>query len=177
MTNFLVQRRSCSRPSENGDTGADSLRRQDGNSECLERSLSDVMVLINPIITSTVNDSALVEAMLADDLYGEPLSKHEFTVLACALYNELRTVGAGFDYGKVVELTDRFRGRPMNTTMIYKTVVALETRGLIASIGKDKSARGRAADHFVVTNNGRAAFRLATSNALFLKCSRESVAA
>jgi DNA-binding MarR family transcriptional regulator len=166
----LMSHRTCGPPAEDENDW-------NAKSQSLDESLSAVMDLIKPIISSTLHDAALAHVMLENDLFVEPLTWHEFTVLACALYQEKRTIGEGFDYGSVVELTDRFRGKPMNTTMIYKTVVALQERGLVASIGKERSARGRVADHFVVTANGRAAFRLATSNALFLKSSRDSVAA
>jgi hypothetical protein len=145
--------------------------------QALEESLTQVLNFLNPIINTTLNDAALAHVMLMKNLFVDPLSRHEFSVLACALYQELRTGGDGFNYGNIIELTDHFQGRPMNTTMIYKTVVALQEKGLIAGIGKDKSSRGRVADHFVVTSNGRASFRLATSNALHLRSSRESVAA
>jgi hypothetical protein len=148
-----------------------------GVSNSLGHSLCEVMKLINPIIDGNLHDAAIAQVMLAAGLYVEPLSWHEYTVLACALYEEQRFGGEGFDYGSIVELTDRFQRKPMNTTMIYKTVTALRAKGLIAGIGKDRSARGRAADHFVVTKNGRSAFRLATSNALHLRSSRESMAA
>ncbi|MGY3482184.1 hypothetical protein ACVW1C_000067 [Bradyrhizobium sp. USDA 4011] len=167
----LTQFANCGRSTSGGD--GDRAWKNDS----LDKCLSDVLEQIEPIIHSTLRDSSIAALMLEDDLFVEPLNKFEFTVLACGLFNEHRTVGQGFDYGTVVELTDRFQRKAMNTTMIYKTMVALEGKGLIANIGKDRSSRGRAADHFVVTHNGRTAFRLATSNALFLKSSRESVAA
>lgn len=168
---YLTQYVSCGRSTSSGDGD------RGWNEGPLDKCLSDVLQLIEPIIHSTLKDSSIAHLMLEDDLFVEPLNRFEFTVLACGLFNEHRTIGQGFDYGTVVELTDRFHRKAMNTTMIYRTMVALETKGLIANIGKDRSSRGRAADHFVITNNGRTAFRLATSNALFLKSSRESVAA
>lgn len=142
----------------------------------LSQSLCEVMKLINPILDSTLEDAAIAQVMLTKGLYVEPLSWHEFTVLACALYQE-RGSDEGFDYGSILELSDRFQGKAMNTTMVYKTMDALEKKGLIASVGKERSVRGRAADHFVVTHNGRGAFRMATTNALHLKSSRDCMAA
>lgn len=167
----LTQFVSCGPSTSSGDPN------RDWKNDSLDTCLSEVLEQIEPIIRSTLRDSSIARLMLEGDLFVDPLNKFEFTVVACGLFNEHRTIGQGFDYGTVVELTDRFHRKAMNTTMIYKTMVSLEGKGLIANVGKDRSSRGRAADHFVVTNNGRTAFRLATSNALFLKSSRDSVAA
>ena len=83
----------------------------------------------------------------------------------------------GFDYGTVIRLTDQFQGRAMNTTMIYRAFLGLTEKGLITNIGKEKGERGRVADHFVINENGKAAFELAACSSHQIKTSRESVAA
>lgn len=148
-----------------------------GRKHALESATFEFLSTWNPIVNEAIEDEAIAGEMLANDLFAEPLGRHEFTVLACGVYLEPHSELRAFDYGSVLKLTYRLQGKSMSTTMIYKAMSALEEKGLISNVGKEKSSGGRVADHFVVTSNGRAAFRLATQNALHVRASRESVVA
>ncbi len=140
------------------------------------QSLERVMKLLRPQLAAGDHDDAMIALSLGSAEFEEPLSHFEVTVLACALYMDHQ--GRKFGYGDVLGLTDRFRGRAMNTTMVYRTIAGLIDRGLVEECGRDiNEATERVSRFFSVNEAGKVAFRLAIMNASYLNKSREQKAA
>jgi hypothetical protein len=143
----------------------------------IERSLANVLKLLLPIIETAEHDAAMASFVLAEDEFTEPLSSFEMKILACALYKQCSTSNPTFDYADVLVLTDKFAGRSMNITMIYRTIGSLAERRLIDDLGRSSDDKSRPAQKFSVNASGREAFRLSVLIAQQLRNSCDSAAA
>lgn len=141
------------------------------------RSISLVLKLLGPTLSSDEHDDAMINAVLSLRSFGDPLTAHEGIVLACALYLE-RQGQKTFGYTDVLILTDRFDDRPMNTTMVYKTFESLVERGLLDVKGREIHPKSeRRVQMFAINERGRRAFRLTVLNLHYLSTSRRCAAA
>jgi len=134
------------------------------------------MALLRPELQASCHDDAMMALAFAPTDFQDPLSKHEVIVLACGLYME--HLGKAFDYNDVLALTQKFRGRAMNTTMVYNTFRDLQERRLIEERGRELDEKTeRLSLTFEINKFGREAFRLAILNAHHLETSMKAVAA
>ncbi len=140
-------------------------------------SLDDVLKHLKPIIAEAQHDEAMAALVLTEEDFTNPLTTFEIRVLACGLY-KLAAAHAHFDYADVLELTDRFAGKAMNITMVYRTIAGLTQRGLIDRVGRlpDEDTK-RPTQKFRVNTAGQEVFRLSVLTAQHLRNSRDSVAA
>ena len=145
--------------------------------ESVQISLKLIMELLRPALQSSSHDDAMIALALSSPArFVDPLSNHEIIVLACALYME--NLGRATDYNDVLDLTQRFSGRAMNTTMVYSTFRALTARGLVEERGRElDEATERLSRTFAINASGKEAFRLAVVNANQLQEFKRSVAA
>jgi hypothetical protein len=138
--------------------------------------LERILALLMPQIEAASHDDAMIALALTPTCFVDPLSTHEVVVLACVLYME--NLGRELRYGDVLALTHRFRGRAMNTTMVYNTLRDLEDRRLIdAREEKIDERTERLSRSFAINTAGRTAFRLAIMNAHHLDACKRPVAA
>ena len=119
------------RPPKADDCGSDSTRSYQEMVTVYELNMSEALNDVLEIFRAIVWDRSRLDAMIEFALRGiefiDPLNTHEIAVLACARYkeNSASNSEAGdvvFNYFDVLTITDRFRGKPMNTTMVYKTI-------------------------------------------------------
>jgi hypothetical protein len=142
----------------------------------IHESLMKVMELLQPKLLESSHDEAMIALALAPSEFVNPLSKHEVAVLACSLYME--HLGRTVDYNDVLVLTQRFRGRAMNTTMVYNTFRDLQERGLLEEKGRILDERTeRLSRSFAINSAGKEAFRLAIVNAHHLEQTQGRAAA
>jgi hypothetical protein len=144
----------------------------------IEHSLDNVLKLLMPIVETVEHDAAMASLVLAEHEFSEPLSRFEMKILACGLYKECSIGTPTFDYADVLELTDKFSGRAMNITMVYRTMASLVERGLIDDCGRAPAEESnRPTQKFSVNASGRDAFRLAVLTAQHLRNTCGSAAA
>jgi hypothetical protein len=164
MLNFLR--------AKNGNIGAqppsEFLDQMEANMTSLRDSLKSVLDLLAPQLSDHKYDDAMILLGMSPTEFIEPLNRFEVIVLAAALYT--RNKGNPFSYTDILELTKRFAGREMNTTMVYKTIEALIGRGLMIQGGKEVNEEtGRPARVFSINEFGEQAFRMAILNAAVIK--------
>jgi hypothetical protein len=146
--------------------------------EKIGTSLDNVLKLLMPIVETAEHDAAMAALVLAEHEFTEPLSRFEMKVLACGLYKECSTNNQMFDYADILELTDKFSGRSMNITMIYKTIANLAERGLVDDRGRAPAEESsRPTQKFSINSFGRDVFRLSVLTAQHLRNTCGSVAA
>ncbi|MGO8081545.1 hypothetical protein [Rhizobium leguminosarum] len=133
--------------------------------ETVASSLRAMLSLLSPAITTDLHDEAMIKLGASADMFVEPLGKHEVQVLACALYMERQESPLG--YSDILKLTDRFSGKAMNITMVYKSIERLIDRGFLCqSEVVDKG--GNRSRTYTIHGTGREAFRLAVMNSQLL---------
>ncbi|MBB3392504.1 DNA-binding PadR family transcriptional regulator [Rhizobium sp. BK275] len=142
--------------------------------EKAERSLSAMLALLAPAITTNVHDEAMIELGASAEMFVEPLGKHEVQVLACALYMERQDLPLG--YADILKLTDRFTGKAMNITMVYRSIERLIDRGLLCQ-NEVVDKGGNRSRTYTIHGAGREAFRLAVMNSQLLAEANSHVAA
>lgn len=137
----------------------------------VERSMNAMLNLLTPAIHSDEHDIAMIQLGASAAVFVEPLTKHEVQTLACALYmeNESQTLS----YYDVLRLTEKFSGKAMNITMVYKTIERLIDRGFLVQID-DETERSR---RYQIHGQGREAFRMAVLNSQFLATTPSPAAA
>ncbi len=144
----------------------------------IESSLDNVLKLLMPIVETAEHDAAMASLVLAEHEFTEPLSRFEMKVLACGLYKECATNHQMFDYADILELTDKFSGRAMNITMVYRTITNLVERGLVDDRGRAPAEESsRPTQKFSINADGRDAFRLSVLTAQHLRNTCGSAAA
>lgn len=154
-----------------------SPKQHEDRRRAINNSLKDVLDELRPIVQKIANDQALAQLVLSEPDFIEPLSRFEMKILACGLYKHCAT-NEPFDYSDVLHLTDKFAGKAMNVTMIYRTIAELVERGLVVDEGRASDERsGRPTNKFSVSYAGREVFRLSVLSAQQLKNARESAAA
>ncbi len=137
----------------------------------VERSMKAMLNLLSPAIESGEHDDAMIQLGASAALFVEPLSKHEVQALACALYMENER--QALSYHDVLRLTDRFSGKAMNITMVYKTIERLLDRGFLTQV-EGEADRSR---RYQIHGQGREAFRMAVLNSRILASTPSPAAA
>lgn len=140
----------------------------------VESSFNAILKLLSPSTEECAHDQAMIELGASSEMFVEPLGKHEVQVLACALYMEERE--SALQYHDVLSLTDRFAGKAMNITMVYKTIERLIARGMLTQVDSE-DASGNRSRSYRIHGYGREAFRLAVLNSKLLIASQSSDAA
>lgn len=154
-----------------------SPKQQEDRRKAINSSLEDVLDALRPIVQRIAHDQAMAQLVLSEPEFIEPLSRFEMRILACGLYKHCATSDS-FDYSDVLHLTDKFAGKAMNVTMIYRTIADLIERGLVKDEGRAADERsGRPTNKFSVSSGGREVFRLSVLSAQQLRNARESAAA
>ncbi|WFR98705.1 hypothetical protein [Rhizobium tumorigenes] len=140
----------------------------------IERSMLELLDLLSPTIAGDAHDAAMIALGASAAVFVEPLSRHEVQTLGCALYMEKR--GSAFTYHDILRLTDRFSGKAMNLTMVYRTIERLIDRGMLVQedVVTDESERSR---RYVIHGLGREAFRMAVLNSKVLAKAKSYAAA
>ena len=142
-----------------------------------------ILELLRPIRDAKLDDEVMISLAFSETVFVEPLNKHEVIVLACILYREIsrqknNDADTPFNYVDALMITDKIAGKPMNTTMVYKTLDSLKSRGLIDVFGREQDSRtGRASQGYKINSDGRTALRLAVMNAHHLRTNRGEKAA
>ncbi len=146
--------------------------------ERLERAVASSMDALLGLLSSSVgsntDDEAMIELGATSDMFIEPLTKHEVQVLACALYMDKQMLPLA--YGDILRLTDRFSGKAMNITMVYKTIERLVDRGLLA-LDESRDGGSNKFRIYKIHGSGREAFKLAVLNSRLLAGSKSPAAA
>jgi hypothetical protein len=146
--------------------------------EKIGSALDSVLNLLIPIVENAEHDAAMAALILVEHEFTEPLSRFEMKVLACALYKECSTNNQLFDYADILELTDKFSGRSMNITMVYRTIANLVERRLVDDRGRAPAEESsRQTQRFSINTSGRDAFRLSVLMAQHLRNTYGSAAA
>lgn len=140
--------------------------------DAVKHSMTSVLTLLGDVVAS--DDEAMIAIGASADHFVEPLGKHEVQLLACALYMEKQD--QPLVYQDVLRLTDRFSGRAMNITMIYRTVERLIERGMLVQ-GEAVDGSGDRSRTYRIHGQGREAFRLAVINSQLLAGVTSPVAA
>ena len=130
----------------------------------VKASLKDVLDLLNT--DEPKNEDSMIALGLSDDHFVEPLSRHEVSVLASALWTSLKQK-RGLVYRDVLSLTRKYNGKAMNLTMIYKTIEKLIARGMLFEV--EYQLEGERSKAYSITEFGRQAFKMAILNAELLK--------
>lgn len=148
------------------------------NKREIKTCLDEVLEALRPIIQCAEHDTELAASVISDEDFTDPLTRFDTRVLACALYKEQSTGEVEFDYADVLELTDRFAGRAMNITMVYRTISNLVERGLVDRGDRvvDEVTK-RPSQKYSINIAGKEAFRLTVATAHHLRNSRVSAAA
>jgi DNA-binding PadR family transcriptional regulator len=84
--------------------------------------------------------------------------------------------GWPLSYNDVLRLTDRFSGKAMNITMVYKTIERLMERNMLAP-SEQVDSGGKRSRTYTIHGSGREAFRLAVLNSRLLAGSQSPAAA
>lgn len=142
--------------------------------ETLDRSLQSVLSLLSTSDDDEANDEAMQQLGIAAHDFVEPLGKHEVQLLGCALYMEKRQ--QNLTYNHVLSITDKYSGKAMNLTMVYKTIDRLVARNLLSEI-ENTDAKGNRSRSYRIHGSGRDIFRLAILNSRLLAVSKSSAAA
>jgi hypothetical protein len=137
------------------------------------RSWPDMASALQEVFRDLALDDEAVAGGLLEGLNEcPPLSELQYVVLSCGVIQDVRSGGEGFDYRSIVRLSYDFQGNSIPTATIYKVVQSLENRNLVREVGKERSEQGRASLHYVVTNKGKSACRLAYANMQLLRDSK-----
>ncbi|MET1413592.1 hypothetical protein ABVF61_15065 [Roseibium sp. HPY-6] len=97
----------------------------------------------------------------------EVLTKHELHTLSCGILMSKDEMP--FVYSDVLEITDKYCGKAMNITMVYKSVNSLTERGFVAEVDPEKHIKNPKKPRcYIVTKRGGEAFELAVIMAYHL---------